>query len=306
MIARRWAAGIRRSVFGSSCLRSERSTPPRRASCPRAQSSSFGTSRHEDVPCAPVHEGAGDVRLLDPGQGRGVPRSTATSGHSVSPSAAAPSSEPKQSRSPAQSTSRRRSAAGRSRRARAAPRADRCGRSSRSPRRARSRARRSARPARSRHRGWPRSSDRRRRAHRSRPAARARASSAWVAWTTVVRGPRQPVSASSSIGRSPCSARHSSISRGCSSACTCSGRPLVGRVAADLLEPLARAGADGVGGEADGGPPGEPLDLVEVLGDGRLAEAVEPAARVGGVQHTNSMPASSAASAAASASSKPR
>ena len=50
-------------------------------------------------------------------------------------------------------------------------------------------------------------------------------SSACVAWTTVVRGPRQPVSARSSTGRRPCSARHSSISRGCSSAWTCRTRP---------------------------------------------------------------------------------
>ena len=62
----------------------------------------------------------------------------------------------------------------------------------------------------------------------ARPAWPSRSSSrpsACVACTTVVRGPRQPQSASSSIGRMPCSARHSSISRGCSSACTCSGRP---------------------------------------------------------------------------------
>ena len=74
---------------------------------------------------------------------------------------------------------------------------------------------------------------------------------ACVAWTTVVSGPRQPDRASSSIGRSPCSARHSSTSRGCSSAWTCSGSCLGGGVAADLLEPVGRAGADGVGGEAD-------------------------------------------------------
>ena len=51
------------------------------------------------------------------------------------------------------------------------------------------------------------------------------APSAWVACTTVVCAVRQPVRASSSIGRQPCSARHSSISFGCSSAWTCSGRP---------------------------------------------------------------------------------
>ena len=75
--------------------------------------------------------------------------------------------------------------------------------------------------------------------------------SACVACTTVVRAVRQPVSASSSIGRMPCSATQSSISRGCSSAWTCSGRPSARRVAAELLEPVARARAHGVGGDAD-------------------------------------------------------
>ena len=58
------------------------------------------------------------------------------------------------------------------------------------------------------------------------PAAARRSSSsslACVAWMIVVRAVRQPVSARSSIGRQPCSARHSSISRGCSSAWMCSG-----------------------------------------------------------------------------------
>ena len=61
-------------------------------------------------------------------------------------------------------------------------------------------------------------------------------------------------------------------------------RVLLG-VAADLLEPVGRAGADGVGGKAD--PDAalpEPLDLVQVLGGGRLAEAVEAAAGVGDVE----------------------
>jgi len=43
--------------------------------------------------------------------------------------------------------------------------------------------------------------------------------------TTVVRSPRQPAAASSSTGRTPCSATHSSISRGCSSAWTCRTSP---------------------------------------------------------------------------------
>jgi len=61
-----------------------------------------------------------------------------------------------------------------------------------------------------------------------RAPAAARRSNSWpsacVAWTTVVRGPRQPQASISSIGRRPCSARHSSISRGCSSAWACSGK----------------------------------------------------------------------------------
>ena len=113
-----------------------------------------------------------------------------------------------------------------------------------------------------------------------RPASASRSSSApsaWVACTTVVLGPRQPVRASSSIGRQPCSARHSSTSRGCSPACTWSGRPSAVGVAAELLEPVARTGAHGVGGDADrnarrcvAARPGE------VLGHGRLAHPVRP------------------------------
>ena len=55
----------------------------------------------------------------------------------------------------------------------------------------------------------------------SSPSSR---SSAWVAWTTVVRRPRNPVSARSSTGLIPCSSLHSSISRGCSSAWMWRGR----------------------------------------------------------------------------------
>ncbi len=63
-------------------------------------------------------------------------------------------------------------------------------------------------------------------------------------------------------------------------------QPICGGVAPDLLEPLGRAGADGVGGEPDadaGGAQG--LDLLEVLPHRLLAEAVEAAACVGDVQH---------------------
>ena len=56
-------------------------------------------------------------------------------------------------------------------------------------------------------------------------------------------------------------------------------------VAADLLEPVGRAGADGVGGKAD--PDAallEPLDLVQVFGGRVLPEALQAAAPVGGVE----------------------
>src|SRR5215203_4246576 len=56
-------------------------------------------------------------------------------------------------------------------------------------------------------------------------------------------------------------------------------------VAADHLEPVARAGADGVRGEADANAlPRELLDLAQILGGRALAKAVEPAATVGGVE----------------------
>ena len=94
------------------------------------------------------------------------------------------------------------------------------------------------------------------RARRRRHASRGRRSTC---------GPRQPVRSSSSIGLQPCSARHSSISRGCSSAWTCSGRPSAAAYASDLLEPVARAGADGVGGEPDADAVGaQRLDLAQV------------------------------------------
>ena len=56
-------------------------------------------------------------------------------------------------------------------------------------------------------------------------------------------------------------------------------------VGADLLEPGARAGADGVGGDPDGDSRrAERLDLLEVGGDAGLAHAVEAAALVGDVE----------------------
>ena len=111
------------------------------------------------------------------------------------------------------------------------------------------------------------------------------ASSACVAWTTVVRGPRQPVSGEE-LDRADAVLLDALVDL---------PRLLVGvdverqlvllGVAADLLEPVGRAGADGVGGEADlDAALAEVLDLVQVLVRTRLAEAVEPAARVGDVE----------------------
>ena len=53
-----------------------------------------------------------------------------------------------------------------------------------------------------------------------------------------------------------------------------------GRVGADLLEPVGRAGADGVGGDARRRTPAvaQRLDLAEELGGRLLPEAREPAA----------------------------
>ena len=85
------------------------------------------------------------------------------------------------------------------------------------------------------------------------PASRSSSSSfACVAWTIVVRAVRQPVSASSSIGRQSCSSRHSSISRGCSSAWMWSGSSSLAAYRPISSSHVAGAGADGVGGNADG------------------------------------------------------
>jgi hypothetical protein len=55
------------------------------------------------------------------------------------------------------------------------------------------------------------------------------------------------------------------------------------RIPPDLLEPVARAGADGVRRDPDAGARGaQLLHLVEICGGRRLAEALEPAPRVGG------------------------
>ena len=82
---------------------------------------------------------------------------------------------------------------------------------------------------------------------------------------------------------------------------------LARRVAADLLEPVARARADGVGGDADAHPAARSSSTWrEILGDRLLAERGEPAASVGRESSTSSIPASAAASAAARASGRPR
>ena len=60
---------------------------------------------------------------------------------------------------------------------------------------------------------------------------------------------------------------------------------VLGRIAADLLEPVRRARADGVGGQPDGEPAvAQLLDPAEVIRRRALAKAVEPAARIGGVE----------------------
>ena len=52
-------------------------------------------------------------------------------------------------------------------------------------------------------------------------------------------------------------------------------------VASQLLQPVARAGAHGVGGDADRDPSAaKRFELTEVGGDGRLSHALEPTARV--------------------------
>ena len=85
-------------------------------------------------------------------------------------------------------------------------------------------------------------------------------------------------------------------------------QPLRRRVAAELLEPVARAGADGVGGEADADAVG--AERLELAADTRPAT---PAASAAGRRDrrrragaTSSIPASAAASAAARASARPR
>jgi hypothetical protein len=57
------------------------------------------------------------------------------------------------------------------------------------------------------------------------------------------------------------------------------------RVRAELLEPVARAGAHGVGGDADTQAAStQRLELLEILGDRFLPESLDPAARVRDVE----------------------
>ena len=111
------------------------------------------------------------------------------------------------------------------------------------------------------------------------------ASSACVAWTTVVRGPRQPFFASSSIGPDPVLLDAFLDLARLLVGVDVQREIVLGGVAADPREPPRWAGADGVGGEADPDPAfPQVLDLVQVLGRRGLAEAGEPASRVGGVE----------------------
>ena len=83
--------------------------------------------------------------------------------------------------------------------------------------------------------------------------------------------------------------------------------PFGHRVAANFLEPVRRARANGVGGDADVDPARrQHLDLFEELGDRGLPEAGRPPRAYATWRRTNTMPAADAASAAARASAGPR
>ena len=160
------------------------------------------------------------------------------------------------------------------------------------------------RPGESRLRGPPRSSGS---AQIVEPLSRSRSSSApsaCVAWTTVVRSPRQPRPRAARSAGMPCSARHSSISRGCSSAWTCRTSSSRVGVAADLLEPVARARADGVGGEPDARPRARAGARPRPGTRRRSPDACARARRRAYAtwRQTSSSPAAAAASAAANAS----
>ena len=113
-------------------------------------------------------------------------------------------------------------------------------------------------------------------------------SSTWIACTTLVRGPRKPVRASSSIGLAPCWARQSRTSRGCSEAWTWRGRPWSRGVAGDRLQPVGRDRAHRVRGHGDRdavapvGPLAQRVDARQEALDVGVVEARVPAAVVGG------------------------
>jgi hypothetical protein len=68
-------------------------------------------------------------------------------------------------------------------------------------------------------------------------------------------------------------------------------KTLARSVGAELLEPVAGAGADGVGGEADANAGrAHGLELGQVLGRGFLPEALEPTAPVGRQQEDQLYP----------------
>ena len=106
-----------------------------------------------------------------------------------------------------------------------------------------------------------------------------------MAWTTVVRSPRQPGRGEQLDGT------HAVLGDALLDLARLlvgvdvQDEPLAGCVAADLLEPVAGTGADGVGGEADVDPPrAESLDVGQVRGHGRLSHLLEPTPRVRDVE----------------------
>ena len=100
-----------------------------------------------------------------------------------------------------------------------------------------------------------------------------------------MRGPRQPQASSSSIGRSAVLGEALLDLARLLVGVDVQRQLVLGGVAAELLEPVARTGADGVGGDADADPVGSQLlELAQVRGHRLLPEALDPAARVGDVE----------------------
>ena len=126
------------------------------------------------------------------------------------------------------------------------------------------------------------------------PLSRSRSSSApfaCVACTTVVRSPRQPQSASSSIGRRAVLGEALVDLPRLLARMHVQHELLRVRVAAQLLEPVARARADGVGGDPDGDPAlTQSLDLAQVPGHGALTHPFQAAPRVRHVEADEGQP----------------